>query len=115
MGEHKFAEIFVYRAGSPQVDEGFSLKELPELLADKTNVVWVDIRGEDPADTPAIKDLLLNTFKFHYLTVEDCIETRNIPKIDAFPDYLYFIVHGVKPDENSPSNFSTRELDGYLG
>jgi len=110
-----FAEIFVYRAGSNHVEEGFPVDALPELLADPTNVVWVDIRGENSEDLPAIKDLLLNVFKFHYLTVEDCLETRNAPKIEAFPDYFYFIVHGVKPDETSPTNFITKELDGYLG
>jgi magnesium transporter len=57
----------------------------------------------------------LNVFKFHHLTVEDCIETRNQPKIEAFPDYLYFIVHGVRPTETSPTNFVTKELDAYLG
>jgi len=78
-------------------------------------VIWVDIRGENKADLPAIHDLLLNVFKLHYLTVEDCIETRNAPKIEAFPDYFYFIVHGVRPGETSPTNFVTKELDGYLG
>ena len=115
MPDHKFAEIFVYRQGAEKVEEGFSVDEIAGLIADPKNVVWVDLRGEDTADHAAIKDLLLNTFKFHYLTVEDCLETRNIPKIEAFTDYLYFIVHGVKPDENAPSKFETRELDGYLG
>lgn len=112
---HGFLEIFVYRQGSNHVEEGFASSELPELLADETNVIWVDIRGEEEQNLPQIKDVLLNTFKFHYLTVEDCLETRNAPKIEAFPDYFYFIVHGVKPDETSPTNFITKELDGYLG
>ena len=113
--KHQFAEIFLYRNGAEKVEEGASIDDLPGLLADETNVIWVDIRGEDESDIPAIKDLLLNVFKFHYLTVEDCIETRNAPKVEAFPDYFYFIVHGVKPDEAEPSSFQTRELDGYLG
>jgi magnesium transporter len=113
--QHGFIEIFVYRRGSNHVEEGFAAADLPELLADETNVIWADIRGEDPANVPEIKDLLLNTFKFHYLTVEDCLETRNQPKIEAFPDYFYFIVHGVKPDETSATNFVTKELDGFLG
>ena len=113
--QHGFLEIFAYQQGSNHVEEGFSVADLPGLLADPGNVVWVDIRGEDKNDWPAIKDLLLNTFKFHYLTVEDCLETRNQPKVEAFPDYFYFIVHGVKPDETSPTNFITKELDGYLG
>jgi len=108
-------EVFVYRKGSDEVEEGFTKEDLPALLADKTNVVWVDLQGETPEQAREAKDILLNVFNFHYLTVEDCLETRNQPKVEAFPDYFYFIVHGVKPEETSPVNFTTKELDGYLG
>jgi magnesium transporter len=108
-------EIFVYRKGSDQVEEGFSTEQLPELLADKTNVVWVDMLAENSEQIEQARDVLLNIFKFHYLTVEDCIETRNQPKVEAFPNYFYFIVHGVRSEETSSSNFVTKELDGYLG
>lgn len=108
-------EIFVYRQGATTVEEGFTPDQLPELLADKTNVVWVDLLGETPEQVEQATSILTNIFKFHYLTVEDSIETRNQPKIEAFPDYFYFIVHGVKPDETSSTNFVTKELDGYLG
>ncbi len=111
----KFMEVFVYRKGADRVEEGFSAEELPGLLADENNVVWVDLRGETYDEVKATKDVLLNVFKFHRLTVEDCLETRNQPKIEAFPDYLYFIVHGVKPEETRSTNFVTKELDGYLG
>lgn len=107
-------EIFVYRKGADEVEEGFKKEDLPALLADETNLVWVDLQGETPDQANEAKDILLNVFHFHYLTVEDCLETRNQPKIEAFPDYFYFIVHGVKPETNS-SNFVTKELDGYLG
>ena len=108
-------EIFVYRKGAEKVEEGFSREQLPELLADKTNVVWVDLQGETAEHVETAKDVLLNVFGFHYLTVEDCLETRNQPKIEGFPHYLYFIVHGIKPGETSSLNFTTKELDGYLG
>jgi magnesium transporter len=108
-------QIFLYRKGSPKVEEGFTAKDLPALLADETNVVWVDFKGETEEQQTEAKDILLNIFKFHYLTVEDCLETRNQPKVEAYPNYIYFIVHGVKPGETTPSNFVTKELDGYLG
>jgi magnesium transporter len=108
-------EIFLLRAKNDRVEEGFSREQLPELLADETNVVWVDLKGETDADIEETKEVLANVFKFHYLTIEDCIETRNQPKIEAFPDYIYFIVHGVRPEETTSSNFVTKELDGYLG
>lgn len=108
-------EIFVYRQGAATVEEGFSPDELPQLLDDKDNLVWVDLLGETPEQIDEAKAILLDVFKFHYLTVEDCIETRNQPKIEAFPNYIYFIVHGIKPGETGPGNFVTKELDGYLG
>lgn len=107
-------EIFVYRKGETKVEENFSFDDLPALLQDKDNLVWVDFLAESAEEIAMAQDVMLNVFKFHHLTVEDCVETRNQPKVEAFPDYFYFIVHGVRPDTNS-ANFKTKELDGYLG
>ena len=41
-------EIFVYKKDADSIEEGFSVKHLPELLADKTNVVWVDFETNEP-------------------------------------------------------------------
>jgi magnesium transporter len=103
-------EIFVYRAGSNYIDEGFAVKDLPELLADETNVIWVDMQSPTAADDQILADV----FNFHPLTVEDARETRNQPKVEGFADYLFFIVHGVTNKTHS-FNFDTKELDGYLG
>lgn len=108
-------EVFLYRKGAEKIEAGFTRDELPELLADESNVVWVDLQGESHEHLEEAKDVLLNIFKFHKLTVEDCVETRNQPKVEAFEKYLYFIVHGIKPNETNASNFVTKELDGYLG
>ncbi len=108
-------EIFVYRKGSDHVEEGFTAEELPALLENKDDVVWVDFLAENAEQIERAKNLLIDVFEFHHLTVEDCIETRNQPKVEAFPNYIYFIVHGVKPGETGPNNFVTKELDGYLG
>ena len=109
-------EIFVYKNGADSIQENSSVKDLPALLADKTNVIWVDLEVSETNshEISEAQSILLNTFKFHYLTVEDCLETRNQPKVESFPDYIYFIMHGVKNETNS-ANFVTRELDGYLG
>lgn len=103
-------EIFVHQRGNHKVAEGFTPDQLPELLADPDNLIWVDF------EAPTVDDdnILSSVFRFHPLTVEDARETRNQPKVEAFPDYLFFIVHGVKIETNS-HNFVTKELDGYLG
>jgi magnesium transporter len=108
-------EIFVYQQGGHRVEEGFSAEELPELINDKSNLVWVDLRGETPEEVEQAKYILLDVFNFHPLSVEDTIETRNQPKVEAYPSYIYFIVHAIKPGETGPANFVTKELDGYLG
>ena len=103
-------EIFVYRADAEKVEEGFTVEQLPELLKDKQLVIWVDM----PSPTVDDENVLLNIFHFHPLTVEDCRENRHYPKIEEFPDYIYFIVHGVRADTSS-DRFNTIELDGFLG
>ena len=103
-------EIRVYREGAEKVESGFTADQLPELLKDEKAVIWVDMESPTEAD----EQLLLDVFHFHPLTVEDCRENRHYPKIEEFPDYLYFIVHGVKAD-TSPDRFNTIELDGFLG
>ena len=103
-------DIFVYRDGSDRVEEGFTVENLPELLRGDATTIWVDM--ESPAE--ADDRILLDTFRFHPLTVEDCRANRHHPKVEEFPDYLYFIVHAVRTD-TSPDRFNTIELDGFLG
>ena len=107
-------EIFVYRKGAEKVEENFSAADLPKLLAEENNLVWVDFLCETENEIMEAENILANVFKFHHLTIEDARETRNQPKVEAFPEYLFFIVHGVKNETNS-TNFVTKELDGYLG
>ena len=103
-------EIVVYREGADQVEEGFGPEQLPELLKDNKAVIWVDMSEPTTED----ESVLLNVFRFHPLTVEDCHENRHYPKIEEFPGYVYFIVHGVRADTSS-DRFNTIELDGFLG
>jgi magnesium transporter len=103
-------EILVYRPGDPKIQEEISVDQLPELLKDEDIVIWVDMESPTEVD----EHVLLDVFKFHPLTVEDCRENRHYPKVEEFPGYLYFIVHGVRAD-TSPDRFNTIELDGFLG
>jgi len=103
-------DIFVYRNESDEVEEAHNVKLIPELLKDENLMFWVDF--EAPTETD--DHILLDVFRFHPLTVEDCRANRHHPKVEEFPDYLYFIVHAIRTD-SSPDRFNTVELDGYLG
>ena len=103
-------EIFVCRGGATHIEEGFTVEQLPELLNQENNVVWVDMEAPTEAD----ERVLLDVFHFHPLTIEDCHENRHYPKIEEFPGYVYVIMHGVRAD-TSPDHFNTIELDAFLG
>lgn len=103
-------EILVYRKGKNKIEENLTVTDLPELLKDESAVIWIDMEKPTEVD----EHVLLDVFKFHPLTVEDCRENRHYPKIEEFEGYLYFIVHGVTADI-SPERFNTIELDGFLG
>ncbi|MCA1579344.1 MAG: magnesium/cobalt transporter CorA [Acidobacteria bacterium] len=103
-------EILVYRSSERKITEGVPVEQLPELLQDQSAVIWVDMESPTEAD----EQVLLDVFNFHPLTVEDCRENRHYPKVEEFPGYIYFIVHGVTSD-TSPDRFNTIELDGFLG
>ena len=103
-------DIFVYRPGAEKVDEGFTVDQLPELLRDESLNIWVDMHK------PSLDHdkVLLDDFHFHPLSVEDCRADRHHPKVEEFPNYIYFILHGVTAKTDS-EHFNTIELDGFLG
>ncbi len=103
-------DIFVYRPGGDRVEEDFTVAQLPQLLQDESLMIWVDMEKPTEADD----QVLLDVFKFHPLSVEDCRADRHHPKVEEFPEYLYFILHGVTANTDSVQ-FNTIELDGFLG
>ena len=104
-------DIFVYRPGAPKVEEGFTAEQLPELLKDEKLTIWVDLENPPEDDDRAV---LADIFNFHPLVIEDCRAERHHPKAEEFPDYVYFIMHGVTAETVS-ERFHTIELDFFLG
>jgi magnesium transporter len=103
-------EIFVYRPTADRVEENFTTKDLQSLLANPEHVVWVDMEFPGAEE----EKIMAEIFNFHPLSIEDAVLTRNNPKVESFPNYLFFIVHGIK-NETASHNFVTKELDGFLG
>lgn len=104
-------EIFVQEACAETVKTDVTIAELPEILRDESNFVWVDLEAPTRAEED---EILAGVFQFHELTIEDCRLDYNQPKVEAFPNYLYFNLHGVMQTTNS-RNFSTKEIDIFLG
>ncbi|MEW6680272.1 MAG: magnesium transporter CorA family protein [bacterium] len=65
------------------------------LNLSKAELLWIDIEDPNEADI----DILEDVFKFHELSIEDCIFPQNQPKIDEFDDYLFIVVHALVNSE----------------
>ncbi len=73
-------------------------------------LLWVDIDQTTEEDGKFLEQ----TFHFHHLPIEDCVEPQvHPPKIDDFGQYLFIIVHGI--DHTAESEIvETAELAIFL-
>lgn len=86
------------------------LKNLKEALdaRDKNGYVWMDLQQPD-------KDLLMSLIEpldLHPLSIEDCLDEQQIPKIDDYPGHS-FLIFNTFSYSNSKLNVS--ELDIFIG
>jgi magnesium transporter len=87
-------------------------EDLPALLKEPGGVLWVDFE-----DTPPQEDepILLRTFGFHPLAVEDALQESHVPKVDDWDEYLYLVLHAIAFDRSDGGRLDTIELDVFLG
>ncbi len=87
------------------------LEQLADTLKIKRNLIWVDLSGEDNEN---YHPLLVETFGFHPLAVEDALIETHLPKIDDWDDYLYLVLYAV--DFDRPKlEVDSHEVDVFLG
>ncbi|GHT42838.1 cobalt/magnesium transport protein CorA [Endomicrobiia bacterium] len=79
--------------------------------------MWVDIQLEDLKLTGNEMVLLLELFKFHEMSIEDCLFPQKYSKIEEFENYVFIVVHGIQLESNYFKEFedSIYELDVFVG
>jgi len=92
------------------IAQNCSMEELAVFRAEPTIMLWVDL-AEPTAEE--ITQVLEKLFGFHPLAIEDCVNDSPFPKLEAYDDYLYFVMHAV--DTSEAPVFKTTELDLFLG
>lgn len=81
------------------------------LRPDSDAIVWADLVNP----TPEEGKILSEVFRFHELAVEDALAESHHPKIEAYDDYLYVILHGIDFETTRKKRgFSTRDVDFFL-
>jgi len=63
--------------------------ELPALLDRGDGLVWVDIPSCDSAAVRVLSDV----FGFHPMAVQDCVERNRVPKVHAYADHVFVVLH----------------------
>jgi magnesium transporter len=84
------------------------VERLPELLADRTNRLWLDIGDPGPAEV----ELLRREFGFHDLALQEVTQTHERPRSDSYGSYYFIVVYAA---ELTGSEFQPRELNLFWG
>jgi Mg2+ and Co2+ transporter CorA len=85
------------------------VEELQTLLRRDDGLVWLDI----PACDEHATRMLSQVFGFHPLAIRDCVERNHIPKVHAYPDHLFVILHA--PERGKGGHVHYIELDQFIG
>ena len=89
--------------------ERHELSELRALLVRDAGFVWVDL----PMANDAAREVLEGTFAFHPLAVRDCFESNPVPKVHAYADHLFLVLHA--PESSRDGHVNLHELDQFVG
>lgn len=67
---------------------------------------WVDFNQPDESETQMLSD----TFHFHPLAIEDCVNPLQRPKLDYYENFNFFTTHAV-----DKKDLTKNEVDIFLG
>ena len=90
--------------------ENFPAADISEYCLGKKNVVWADV--SDPTSEDFLE--LAEEFEFHPLSIEDCRNAHQRPKVEEYPGY-YFIVLYEAELVGPHDHLELRELNIFLG
>ena len=102
----------LYRAHDGRIHTGLTPDELTAALQDVGGLLWVDLVEEPPQ---VCEPILLQTFGFHHLAVDNALEESHVPKADDWGQYVYLVLQSVLFDPQAEELVATRELDIFLG
>jgi len=101
----------IYQSSDGKLRADLDKIDLAFALHDTAGFLWVDFEAES---AEACEPVLLNTFGFHPLAVDDALEESHVPKLDDWGEYLYIVMHAAAIQ---PGNFDivSLEMDIFLG
>lgn len=89
-----------------------NLMDVAFALTDQKGLLWMDFEASPSEEDEPI---LLKTFGFHPLAVDDALSESHIPKVDDWGEFVYVVLHAVSFDGVKDGRVETLELDIFLG
>lgn len=83
-----------------------STAELSRLL--RQGMLWVDVAAPTSSDM----ELLAKVFRFHRLSLDDCLNPVHYPKVEQFDRYLFIILHTLESVDGF--HFHTTGVDFFI-
>ncbi len=102
----------LYRTQDGNINMNLSVQDFGLALQNRDGLLWVDLAEESD---DVCKSVLLETFKFHPLAVDDALEEIHVPKLDDWEEYLYLVICAVDPQQKADSQLDILEVDTFLG
>ena len=100
----------IYFTGADELQLDIPIEQYSQALQDTQGILWVDFVGEDPENC---EEILLNTFGFHPLAVDDALRETHVPKVDDWDNYLYIVLQDVNFD-GGEGDLDAIELDVFI-
>jgi Mg2+ and Co2+ transporter CorA len=83
--------------------------DLPALLDRKDCLIWVDVPRCADGDVRVLREV----FRFHPLAIKDCTERNRVPKMHAYSDHIFVVLHA--PERGERGHVHYVELDQFIG
>ncbi|MGH9971614.1 MAG: magnesium/cobalt transporter CorA [Pyrinomonadaceae bacterium] len=90
--------------------ENCAAADISELRVEEQNVVWADVSDPTTQDF----EELAEEFGFHHLSIEDCRNEHQRPKVEEYPGYYFMVLYEAElagPNDR----LELRELNIFLG
>ena len=101
-------DFFLITKNSPD----FFAKEFVENTLGQDNVSWLNFHGLN--DKKSI-DILCEHLSIDKLTVEDIYTEKRRPKLEEYPNYMFFSVRSALPSENNDTLLQQEQISFILG
>lgn len=91
-----------------ETTQGKLLYDVPFDDLDNKDIGWFWMDFSCPTEEEI--ELLTSFFKFHHLSIEDCLHLFQRPKIDFYDEYNFLVLHALTEDDLNPD-----EIDLFIG